>query len=102
MMRARMSPAALLAIGFAGGIAIGVAAWGAYQDRHASSLFSPKARRRAAALSRLSTTPLTADGGAVDTVMTLREYVAWERNPVLRDRGARLLARLTRDLDGTD
>jgi hypothetical protein len=79
-------------VGFAGGVALGVAAWTGYQDRNTQSLFSAKARRRLAALSRLSS------HASVDSIALVREYVAWERHPVLRKRGEALLDRLVSTL----
>jgi hypothetical protein len=96
MSRRRMSTLTWIGLGLAAGVAIGIVAWSTYQDRHAHSLFSPKPRRRLAALSRLS----SPDGpeATVDTVATLREYVAWERHPLLKRRGKELLARLASSL----
>lgn len=79
-------------VGFAGGVALGVAVWTRYQDRNTEALFNSKARRRLAALSRLSTL------ATVDSIALLREYVAWERHPVLRKRGEALLGRLVSTL----
>ena len=81
------------AIGFAAGIAIGMVAWSRYQDRHSRSLFSPRPRRRFAALGWLGLSEPT-----MDTVALLREYVAWERHPLLRRRGEDLLARFVSTL----
>ena len=88
-MRLGGKPAAWAAVGFGAGIAIGMVAWSRYQDRHAQSLFSSRPRRRFAALGWLGLNAPT-----VDTVALLREYVAWERHPLLRRRGEDLLARL--------
>jgi hypothetical protein len=95
-MSRRVSESAWAAIGFAAGIAIGILAWATYREKHARSLFNPKPRRRLAALSRLA----SPEGleATVDTVATLREYVAWERHPVLRRRGQVLLERLASTL----
>lgn len=95
-MTRRYSSTMWAAIGLAAGIAIGIVAWSTYREKHARSLFSPKPRRRLAALSRLSS-PESVDA-TVDTVATLREYVAWERHPVLRRRGRDLLERLASTL----
>jgi hypothetical protein len=94
-MSRRLSTTAWAAIGLAAGIAIGVVAWASYREKHARSLFSPKPRRRLAALSRLGSPEVEA---TVDTVATLREYVAWERHPVLKRRGRNLLERLASTL----
>jgi hypothetical protein len=95
-MRRRDAGVMWAVIGLAAGITIGIVAWSTYREKHARSLFSPKPRRRLAALSRLA----SPEGieATVDTVATLREYVAWERHPVLRRRGRDLLARLASTL----
>ena len=95
-MRRRTSGTVWVAIGLAAGIAIGILAWSSYREKHARSLFSPKPRRRLAALSRLA----SSEGAdvTVDTVATLREYVAWERHPALKRRGRNLLERLASTL----
>ena len=95
-MSRRLSSTAWAAIGLAAGVAIGVIAWSTYREKHARSLFSPKPRRRLAALSRLAS-PEGVEA-TVDTVATLREYVAWERHPVLKRRGRNLLERLASSL----
>jgi hypothetical protein len=95
-MSRRLSATTWAAIGLAAGIAIGIVAWSNYREKHARSLFSPKPRRRLAALSRLGAPEGIA--ATVDTVATLREYVAWERHPVLRRRGKELLVRLASTL----
>jgi hypothetical protein len=77
-----------LAVGVASGVVLGAILTTVYQDRNAQSLFSPQRRRRWAALSRL------AADAAVDSVPLVREYVAWESHPGLRQRGERLLRRL--------
>lgn len=96
-MSPRRTPAIWAALGIAAGIAIGIVAWSTYQEKHARALFSPKPRRRLAALSRLSRPESL--HATVDTVATLREYVAWERHPVLRRRGKDLLSRLASTLN---
>lgn len=75
----------LAALGFLGGVACGALAWSHLQRQYRRDLFSKRPLRRFAALSYLRTRP------SIGTVRLLREYVAWERSPVLRDRGARLM-----------
>jgi hypothetical protein len=82
-----------VALGMASGVVLGVVLTTMYQDRNAQSLFSPRRRRRWAALGRL------AAEAVVDSVPLVREYVAWESHPGLRRRGERLLRRL-QSLDG--
>lgn len=75
------------ALGLAGGAAAGYAWWSREQAQHRRALYSPRPLRRLAALGWLSGRPEAA------TVMTLREYIGWESNPVLRRRARRLLTR---------
>ena len=75
----------LAAIGFVGGIACGALAWSHLQNQYRRDLFSRHPLRRFAALSYLRSRP------SVSTVRLLREYIAWERMPVLRERGVRLM-----------
>jgi hypothetical protein len=77
---------------FAGGMAVGaVAGWVLAQRRlaaHRRDLFSPRPLRRLAALGYL------AGEGGVETVRVLRDYLAWERQPMLRRRAESLLRRM--------
>jgi len=91
------SATAWAALGLVAGTVLGLIVWSGYQDRHARSLFSPRVRRRLAALGRLASDAAPED--SVDTIALLREYVAWERHPLLRRRGRALLARLASTLD---
>ena len=78
----------LVAVGFVGGVAAGTFVWSSLQRTHRHDLFSARRIRRIAALSFLRARP------TVGTAQLLREYVAWERSPLLRRRGERLLARV--------
>ena len=77
---------------FAGGMTAGaVAGWVFAQRRlssHRRDLFSPRPLRRLAALAYL------AGEGDVETVRLLRDYLAWERQPMLRRRAEMILKRL--------
>ena len=67
------------------------AGWGLaqrYLHRHQAALFSPKTRRRHAALGYLAGRPGPA------TLRLLRDYLAWERHPVLRRRARRVVREL--------
>lgn len=75
----------LAALGFLGGAACGALAWSHVQKQYRRDLFSRHPLRRFAALSYLRTRP------SVGTVRLLREYVAWERKPLLRQRGVSLM-----------
>jgi len=74
---------------FTGGLAAGaLAGWMLAQRRfatHQRDLFSPRPLRRLGALGYL------AGQSGVDTVRLLRDYVAWERQPVLRRRAQAIL-----------
>ncbi len=77
---------------FAGGAVIGAAAgWVLAQRRltfHRRDLFSPRPMRRLAALGYL------AGQTGVETARLLRDYLAWERRPMLRRRAELILKRL--------
>ncbi len=74
---------------FAGGVAAGATAgWMLAQRRlstHQRDLFSPRPLRRLAALGYL------AGQSGVETIRLLRDYLAWERQPVLRRRAEAIL-----------
>jgi len=59
-----------------------------YLERHQAALFSPKLRRRHAALGYLVGHP------DPDTLRLLRDYLAWERHPMLRRRASRVVREL--------
>jgi hypothetical protein len=59
-----------------------------YLHRHQADLFSPSLRRRHAALGYL------AGRSAPESVRLLRDYLAWERHPVLRRRAIRVVREL--------
>lgn len=77
---------------FAGGIVAGTTAgWLLAQRRltyHRRDLFSPRPLRRLAALGFL------AGQGGVETVRLLRDYLAWERQPMLRRRAEAIVRRM--------
>jgi hypothetical protein len=77
-----------LAVGFLGGMAAGSLVWSKMQRNCRRNLFSRNPLFRVAALGYLRARP------TVNTAQLLREYIAWERRPILRQRGARLLRRL--------
>ena len=72
----------------AAGVAAGWVLAQRYLERHQAALFSPKLRRRHAALGYLAGRP------APETLGLLRDYLAWERHPVLRRRAARVVREL--------
>lgn len=60
--------------------------------RHQRELFSSQPLRRLAALGYLKSQP------AVDNVLLLRDYLAWEERPLLRKRAAGILAAMEAEL----
>ncbi|HEY4734734.1 MAG TPA: hypothetical protein VIH53_09310 [Gemmatimonadaceae bacterium] len=79
---------AYVAVGFFSGMAAGSLVWSRMQRNCRRNLFSANPLFRVAALGYLRARP------TVNTAQLLREYVAWERRPILRQRGARMLKRL--------
>jgi len=78
-----------------GAVALGVAgAWLARDQmaRHQRELFSSQPLRRLAALGFLKGQP------AVDNVLLLRDYLAWEERPLLKKRAAGILAAMETEL----
>ena len=75
----------LATLGFIGGMAVGALAWSHLQRQYRRDLFSRHPLRRFAALTYLRSRP------TMGTMRLLREYVAWERMPVLRERGVKLM-----------
>ena len=77
---------------FTGGLVLGVTGgWLLAQQRltyHRRDLFSPRPLRRLAALGFL------AGQNEVETVRLLRDYLAWERQPMLRRRAEAILRHL--------
>jgi hypothetical protein len=62
-------------------------------SRHRRDLFSSRPLRRLAALGYIAGRP-----PAVESVRLLRDYIAWEPQPLIRGRAAQVLVRLERDL----
>ncbi len=77
-----------LAVGFVGGVAAGSLVWNRLQHNCRRELFNRSALRRVAALGYLRARP------SVNTARILKEYIAWEPRPLLRQRGARILKTL--------
>jgi hypothetical protein len=77
---------------FAGATLVGITAgWLLAQHRltyHRRDLFSPRPLRRLAALGFL------AGQNEVETVRLLRDYLAWERQPMLRRRAEAIVRRM--------
>jgi hypothetical protein len=62
-------------------------------SRHRRDLFSSRPLRRLAALGYIAGRP-----PAVESVRLLRDYVAWERQPLIRRQATQVLNRLERSL----
>jgi hypothetical protein len=82
-----------VAAGFLGGLILGAILWSTQVHRSRRDLFSRNPVRRLAALGHVSAYP------SLDAARLLTEYVDWERHPVLRRRGERLLRRMRSTLD---
>lgn len=74
-------------VGLATGFAAGLYWWTQEQQSNQMALYHRQPRRRLAALGYISGRP------SAESVIMLREYMSWERNPVLRRRARRLLTR---------
>ena len=75
----------MAALGFLGGLTIGVVLWSQQLHRSKHDLFSPNVVRRLAALGYVSGRP------SIDNARLLRDYILWERRPLLRRRAAQVL-----------
>ena len=82
----------LSALGFLGGVAGGMLMWSHLQKQYRQDLFSRHPLRRFAALTYLRSRP------TLGTARLLREYIAWERSPVLKQRGASLMRHVEKSL----
>lgn len=80
------------ALGFLGGLACGALVWSQLRRQFRHDLFSRSRLRRFGALTYLDTRP------TVGTARLLREYVAWEQTPALRQRGAAIMRRVEASL----
>jgi pimeloyl-ACP methyl ester carboxylesterase len=74
--------------GVAAGAALGWLMAQRHMGRHQQDLFSPRPLQRLAALGMLA----AAEG--VETIRLLRDYLEWERHPVLRRRASAIVRRL--------
>lgn len=62
-------------------------------SRHRRDLFSSRPLRRLAALGYIAGAPPT-----VDSIRLLRDYIAWERQPLIRRQANQVLAKMERSL----
>lgn len=74
-------------LGLLAGLVGGLWWWTREQQVNRMALYHRRPLRRLAALGWISGRP------SAESVMMLREYLNWERNPVLRRRARRLLTR---------
>jgi hypothetical protein len=81
------------AVGFIGGVALGLVVWGVQVQRSRRELFSRSPVRRLAALGYLAGQP------GAETRRLLADYLNWETQPILRRRGQVLLRRMEAYLD---
>jgi hypothetical protein len=88
----RTTAFALLAVGAMA--AMGVLLVRDQISRSRRDLFSPHPLRRLAALEYLGGVP-----ASVDTVLLLRDFLAWEQRPLLRKRAQAVLLRLEEGLE---
>ena len=75
--------------------AVGAAAAFLLRDqmsRHRRDLFSPHALRRLAALGYMA-----AEQATIDNITLLRDFIAWERRPLLRGRAQAIVARMEQE-----
>jgi hypothetical protein len=63
--------------------------------RHRRDLFSPRTLRRLAALGHMRR-----EAASVDSIRVLRDFIAWEPRPLLRERARVILARMENEIDG--
>jgi hypothetical protein len=85
--------AAVAALAVAAVAAVGVLLVRDQISRSRRDLFSPHPLRRLAAMEYLGGVP-----ASVDTVLLLRDFLAWERRPLLRKRAEAVLVRLEEGL----
>jgi len=79
---------AALLFGVTAGALLGWALAQREVQAHRSELFSPRPLRRLAALAGLRADP------GVETVRLLRDYLEWERHPMLRRRALAMVRRM--------
>jgi hypothetical protein len=75
----------MAALGFLGGLTIGVVLWSNQLHRSKRDLFSRNPLRRLAALGYVSGRP------SIDNARLLRDYIRWESRPLLRRRAEQVL-----------
>ena len=66
-------------------------------SRHRRDLFSPRALRRLAALGHMKR-----EEASVDGIRVLRDFIAWEPRPLLRERARAILRRMESEIAGRE
>lgn len=84
----------LMTAGFIGGVVAGLVVWSVQMQRCRRDLFSSNPVKRVAALGHLGGQAFVDAASDLETVHLLNEYVVWEKLPLLRRRGERLLRRM--------
>lgn len=90
------SKLAIVALGFAGGLAAGWLFWSRLQHGTRRNLFHAQPFRRFTALGHVAATP------SLSNARLLGEYVKWEKRPELRRKGEEALRRMHLRLDEED
>ena len=62
--------------------------------RHQRDLFHPRSLRRLAALGHMKR-----EAASVDSIRVLRDFIAWEPRPMLRQRARAILARMENEIE---
>ena len=86
--RRRRKPRGWMTAGFVGGVLAGLVLWSMQMSRSRRDLFSANPVKRLAALGYLGAQ------ATLENVHLLTEYLNWEKHPLLRRRGQRLLQRM--------
>lgn len=84
----------MMTAGFIGGVVAGLVVWSVQMQRCRRDLFSSNPVKRMAALGHLGGQPFSNGVSDIESVHLLNEYVVWEKLPLLRRRGERLLQRM--------
>ena len=90
---ADLGAGSLAALGFLGGMTLGVVLWSRQVSRSKQDLFSSRPLRRLAALGYISGQP------SIDNARLLRDYMRWERRPILRRRAEQVLRQVEEYLE---
>ena len=91
--RTNWDDAKAVTAGFLGGLIIGLLVWSDQIRRCRRDLFSRSPVRRLAALGYISGRP------SIDNARLLRDYIRWEKRPILRRRAAQVLRQVEDYLD---